>query len=69
MTKTILYTYLGTNGTLITPIHLPGVYCVKKYSLVADEGKKLTKNGTDLHKFVTVAEAEAEKWYEVDVEQ
>ena len=68
MIKTILYTYLGTNGTLTTPIHLPGVYCVKKYDLIADEGKKLTKNGTDLHKFVTVAEAEVEKWYEVDVE-
>ena len=29
MKKTIIYTYLGTNGTITTPIHLEGIYSVK----------------------------------------
>ena len=44
MIKQVTYTYLGTNGTLTTPIHLEGIYSVKKIVLTADEGKKLTKD-------------------------
>jgi hypothetical protein len=66
MTKTLLYTYLGTNGTLITPIHLQNVYCVKKYQLTADNNKHLTKNGKDLYKTITVLPSEVDSWYEIE---
>ena len=45
MTKTTLYVYLGTNGTIVSPVHLEDVYFTRRLSLRADEGKKLTKDG------------------------
>ena len=42
MTKEILYTYLGTNGTITSPVFLEGIYSVKKIRLMAAEGKWLT---------------------------
>ena len=45
MTKTLLYTYLGTNGTITSPVHLEGIYSTKKYRLVAGLNKVLTKDG------------------------
>lgn len=66
MIKTKMYTYLGTNGTLVTPIHLPNVYSVKKYSLNADEGKKLTSDGKTFVYSIIVNENEVDRWYEVE---
>ncbi len=65
MRKTTLYTYLGSNGTLTTPIHLPNVYCIKKFVLDAENGKKLTSDGVSFHSTVTVSETDLDKWYEV----
>ena len=66
MTKQVTYTYLGTNGTLTTPIHLEGIYSVKKIVLTADEGKKLTKDNINLVDRVTVRnDEEVELWKEV----
>jgi hypothetical protein len=66
MTKQVTYTYLGTNGTLTTPIHLEGIYSVKKIVLTADEGKKLTKDNINLVDRVTVrSDEEVELWKEV----
>lgn len=65
MTKTIIYTYLGTNGTLSTPIHLEGIYSVKNYSLIADKDKQLTKDGKYFYSSITVPENEIDQWYEV----
>jgi len=31
MTKTAMYEYLGTNGTICSPVHLEDVYYIKKY--------------------------------------
>ena len=45
MTKDILYQYLGTNGTILSPVHLEDVYYVRKVRLSADFDKMLTKNG------------------------
>ena len=45
MIKTPMYEYLGTNGTICSPVHLEDIYYVKKYQLFADSGKKLTKDG------------------------
>lgn len=64
MTKVIYYTYLGTNGTITSPIHLEGIYSVKNYRLIADEDKYLT-NGQTYVKVVTVSEMELPLWEEV----
>ena len=65
MLKVIEYTYLGTNGTLTTPIHLEGIYSIKKYRLIADKNKVLT-NGKDRVKVITLLEDEVPFWYEID---
>lgn len=65
MNKQTIYTYLGTNGTLCTPIHLEGIYCIKKIQLTASEGNTLTKDGVNFKYSVMVPEDEAEQWYEV----
>ena len=42
MTKTVLYTYFGTNGTITSAVHLEDIYYIRQTRLVADEGKVLT---------------------------
>lgn len=69
MTKEILYVYLGTNGTICSPVHLEDIYYVRKYRLIAAEGKTLTKNGTDFTYSVTIPEDELDQWYEVEIGQ
>ena len=66
MTKTIIYTYLGTNGTISTPIYLEGIYSVKNYNLIADEDKLLTKDVIKFYERITVTENELDQWYEID---
>ena len=65
MIKNVLYEYLGTNGTILSPIHLEDIYYVRKYSLQADNGKKLTKDGKTFVKTAIVPEEELEQWQEV----
>lgn len=65
MTKTAYYTYLGTNGTITSPVHLEDIYYIIKYRLVADENKILT-NGVKKVYTVTVPRDEIEDWYEID---
>lgn len=68
MKKTILYTYLGTNGSITTPIHLEDIYYVRKVKLTAEGSRKyLTKDGEHLYKMVTIPENEIEEWREIDV--
>lgn len=69
MTKTIMYTYLGTNGTFSSPVHLEGVYCVKKVLLIADGGKSLTKNHKDYFTTVTIPYEDLELWEEVTLDK
>lgn len=64
MTKTILYQYMGTNGTLTTPIHLEDVYYIRKVQLVADKGKILT-NGIVYKNMITIPEEDEVLWKEV----
>lgn len=67
MRKEIYYTYLGTNGTLTTPIHLEGIYYTTFLKVTADSGKYLTKDGKEFVKSITVAdEDELAKWTEVE---
>ena len=64
MEKSILYQYLGTNGTILSPVFLEGVYCVKKIQLLAGKGKILN-NVVEYKISVTVPEGEVDKWKEV----
>lgn len=65
MTKTVYYVYLGTNGTITSPVHLEDVYYIRKYLLQADEGKKLTMNGKDFVQSIMIPEGELPQWKEV----
>ena len=65
MRQEILYQYLGTNGTILSPVHLENIYSVKKIRLFADEGKVLTKDGKKTVSSITVSEDEVNDWYEV----
>lgn len=66
MQATPMYTYLGTNGSLFTPIHLEGIYFVVSYKLVADNGKLLTKDNSSFVKGVILESLnDAEQWTEV----
>ena len=65
MKKTLEYLYLGENGTILTPVKLEGIYSVKKYNLVAEDGKYLTKDGENLFTQVYIPIAEIDEWYEV----
>lgn len=44
MIKEVLYEYLGTNGTILSPVHLEDIYYIRKFKLRADDGKQLTKD-------------------------
>lgn len=65
MTKQVLYTYLGTNGTICSPVHLEDIYYIRKYRLTADQGKRLTKDGKTYHDTVVIPEEELPMWKEV----
>lgn len=65
MIKTPMYEYLGTNGTICSPVHLEDIFYVKKYQLFAGNGKRLTKDGKNFVQQVLVPEADLELWREV----
>ena len=65
MINETLYQYLGTNGTILSPVHLEDTYYVRKVRLSAGEGKLLTKNGLDKVQAIIVPEEEVQDWYEV----
>lgn len=66
MIKTLFYTYLGTNGTVSTPIFLENIYSTKKYQLIAEPGKLLTKDGKETYNSIFVPVNEVDEWYEID---
>lgn len=65
MTKQVLYTYLGTNGTICSPVHLEDVYYTRSFRLIADPGKRLTKDNKIYHESVIVSEEDLPLWKEV----
>ena len=65
MIKTPLYTYLGTNGTITSPVHLEDIYYVLTYRLDADHNKMLTKDNKTLLKSVVVSPEDVDLWKEV----
>lgn len=68
MKKEISYTYLGTNGILTTPIHLEGIFSMKKITLTAEPGKKISKDGKIFVTSVTLPgdSEDLDKYFEVD---
>ena len=65
MIKEVMYVYLGTNGTICSPIHLEDIYYVRKYRLWAEQGKVLTKDYKTYVDKVIVAESDVDNWKEV----
>lgn len=65
MKKTALYTYLGTNGTITSPIHLEDIYYTLSYRLEAEANKVLTKDDINTVKRVVVPANEVDQWKEV----
>lgn len=65
MTKTVLYTYLGTNGTITSPVHLEDTYYIRKIRLVADSNKQLTKDNKKFVNAIIIPEEDLELWREV----
>lgn len=66
MQRTVIYTYLGTNGTIVSSVHLEGIYSVQSVRLVAAQGKILT-DGKRTEKIVTVPLEEEANWREIDL--
>lgn len=64
MKKEVIYTYLGVNGTICSPVLLEGIYSIKKIKLTADSGKILRK-GDDERVSVIVPEQEVDLWQEI----
>ena len=65
MIKSVLYEYLGTNGTILSPIHLEDIYYVRKLQLQAGNGKRLTKDNKNFVKTVVIPEEDLDLWQEV----
>jgi hypothetical protein len=65
MTKTVYYTYLGTNGVIESPVHLEDVFYTRKLRLTADKGKQLTKDGKNFFSSVMIPESDLAEWKEV----
>lgn len=65
MKKELLYQYLGTNGSILSPVHLEDVYYIRKLRITADEGKQLTKNNINFVFSTVIPEEDLEQWQEV----
>ena len=65
MTKEVMYVYLGTNGTICSPVHLEGIYYIRKIRLWAENGKVITKDGKNYSYRALVPEDEVDQWYEI----
>lgn len=66
MTKQVLYKYLGTNGTIESPVHLEDIYYIRINVLTADKGKILS-DGKITKKQVRCSDDEVNQWIEVSV--
>ena len=69
MTKQVLYKYLGTNGVIVSPVHLEDIYYVRNIRLTADAGKLLTKDDVSFIAQITVPEDEVSVWKEVEAKR
>lgn len=67
MTKQVYYFYMGTNGTILSPVHLEDAYYTRRIKLTADEGKQLTRDKKNFCDSITVPEDEVDLWEEVEI--
>lgn len=65
MTQQKIYTYLGTNGTITSPVYLPEIYSIEKINLIADDKKVLTDGKKKVGSIIVLPE-EVSKWTEID---
>ena len=75
MTQQKIYTYLGTNGTITSPVYLPGIYSIEKINLmiysiekinlIADDKKVLTDGKKKVGSIIVLPE-EVSRWTEID---
>ena len=65
MIKQIMYEYLGTNGSICSPVHLEDIYYIRKYKLIADD-KKLLVKGSRKEKSVLIPEDDLDNCKEVE---
>lgn len=67
MKKQVLYEYLGTNGTILSPIHLEDIYYVRKLRLMSDQGFILkNKETAALRHVVVIPESDFANWEEIE---
>lgn len=66
LTKTTLYTYYGINGVIQSPVLLETLNISTSVRLIADTGKKLTRDDSHYVSSITVLESEVGAWKEVD---
>lgn len=64
MKRQVLYLYLGTNGSILSPVHLEDTYYTRFVRITADAKHYLT-DGTRKVFSITVPENEAFLWHEV----
>ena len=65
MKKQVYYTYMGTNGTITSPVHLEDIYYIRKIKLFAETGFSLTKDYKNYVSSVLVPEDEVDEWQEI----
>ena len=65
MKKQVYYTYMGTNGTITSPVHLEDMYYIRKIMLFADTGYSLTKDYKNYFSSMLVPEDEVDEWHEI----
>ena len=65
MTKEVLYLYTGTNGSILSPVHLEDTFYARRVRLTATEGKQLTKDGVKLYDTIVIPEDDVELWREI----
>lgn len=68
MKKQVIYTYLGTNGVIQSPVHLEDIYYTRSIRLHADAGKALT-DGNATYITTLVPEDEVDQWKEIELDK
>lgn len=63
MTKQKLYKYIGYNGTITSPVLLPGIEHLNLLELHADGGKYLTDGEQKVYSIIIPSD-ELDKWSE-----
>ncbi len=69
MVKEVLYQYLGTNGIILSPVHLEDVYYIRKLRISADSKKILVKKDGTKTLAIIIPEEELSDWEEKELDE